>query len=93
MHSDCKISYKYQPPPRTKIEEKLEKVKADREKAKKNMHESVAAFVTFDHVESRRRCLKDYSTANSLAGRLLMPRDLQFKISKERLDVSECVNA
>ena len=76
------------PHARTKCEKMLKDVtKIGRESKHKN--ECVGAYIIFDHVESARRCLDDYTTANNLIGSLLMPEELRFKISEERLKVDE----
>ena len=54
-----------------------------------HLNERVAAFVTFNNTESYRRALDDYTSANNLLGRLVMPEVLKFKIPAKRLNVSE----
>ena len=62
-------------------EAKLEKLSA-KTKQLPHVNEAVCAFVVFNHEESVRRCLNDYSRT------LFMPEELQFKISKQRLEVT-----
>ena len=73
---------------RTKCEKMLDQV-TSQGRASKHKEECVGAFIIFNHVESARRCLDDYTTANNLIGSLLMPEELRFKISEERLKVDE----
>jgi len=73
-----------------KLQKKMEKV---HEKVARKVKDTRTAancegcFITFNHEESRARCLDDYRASSSWIGRYFQPRSLQFMWSIENQDL------